>query len=53
MSSRGHFITSLVKSLIRIISCIIGIKSRHVGFLAAGFLIAELLGIFEELVDDR
>lgn len=53
MSSRGHFITSLVKSLIRIISCIFGIKSRNARFLAVGFLVAELLGIFEELVDDR
>lgn len=47
--SKGHFYVSLVKSGVRIIA---GAALMKVGLVTAGLLliIAELLGIFEELV---
>jgi hypothetical protein len=48
-TSRGHFYVSLVKSGIRIIAgvCLI---SGNLVFAGAGFILAEVLGIVEELV---
>jgi hypothetical protein len=48
-TSRGHFYVSLVKSGIRIIAgvCLI---SGNLVFAGAGFILAEVLGVVEELV---
>lgn len=51
MNDKGHFLISVAKSAIRIISCIIALKSIIV--LPIGFLIAEILGILEEVFDKR
>ena len=50
---RGHFWVSYIKSLIRLVSCVIASCTLNARVLAVGFLVAELLGILEELVDDR
>jgi hypothetical protein len=48
-TSKGHFYVSLVKSAIRIVAggCLI---SGNLVFAGAGFILAEVLGIVEELV---
>jgi len=48
-TSNGHFYVSLVKSVIRIIAggCLI---SGNLIFAGAGFILAEVLGIVEEVV---
>lgn len=50
---KGHFIISMVKSVLRIVGCfmlLLGVNSALILF-ALLFLVAELLGIVEELVD--
>lgn len=47
--SRGHFYVSLVKSLIRIVAGVCLISGNFV-FAGAGFILAETLGIVEEIV---
>lgn len=47
--SKKHFYISLVKSAIRIAGCVVALLTGSVMWLAGGFLIAELLGIAEEL----
>jgi hypothetical protein len=48
-TSNGHFYVSLVKSVIRIIAggCLI---SGNLIFAGTGFILAEVLGIVEEVV---
>jgi hypothetical protein len=48
-TSKGHFYVSLAKSVIRILAgaCLI---SGNLVFAGAGFILAEVLGIVEELV---
>jgi hypothetical protein len=53
MKDKGHFITSIIKSVVRIISCIGAIIAKDALVLAAGFLLAEILGIIEEVADKR
>lgn len=53
MNSKGHLIISAIKSSVRIISCVFSLVKRSLIILAGGFLLAELLGIVEELVDNR
>lgn len=53
MNSLGHFLISLVKSILRIGACVWTVVSKDVAVLAIGFGIAELLGILEEVVDKR
>jgi hypothetical protein len=53
MNSLGHLIISLVKSLIRLLSCGISVINKSVMPIAIGFALAELLGIMEEAVDKR
>lgn len=53
MNSKGHFYVSVVKSIIRILSCVGTIIFSNVRLLGVGFLLAELLGVVEELVDYR
>lgn len=50
---RGHFWVSYIKSLVRLVSCVIASCTLDVKALAVGFLVAEILGILEEFVDDR
>lgn len=53
MNSKGHLYVSSAKSALRILSCIVSICKKSVKVLAIGLLAAELLGILEELVDNR
>ena len=53
MNSAGHLIVSIVKSSIRIGSCITAFWDGNIKILALGFGVAEILGIVEELVDAR
>lgn len=55
MNSRGHLIISSIKSMVRIFACILAVFApiNKLEILAIGLLVAEVLGIFEELVDKR
>ena len=53
MKDKGHFITSLIKSGIRIASCVYLIFTWNFPMFAYGFAVAELLGVAEELLDGR
>lgn len=46
-----HYKISMVKSAIRIIGCAVAWYSASVIILAVSFLIAELLGILEEIIE--
>ena len=47
--SKKHFYISMVKSAVRIAGCAVALFTGSVFWLAGGFLVAELLGIAEEL----
>ena len=47
--SKKHFYISLVKSAIRIAGCVVALATGSWGWLAVGLLVAEILGIVEEL----
>ena len=47
--SKMHFYISLVKSAVRIAGCLAVIGGASVYWLAGSFLIAEMLGVAEEL----
>ena len=47
--SKKHFYISLVKSGVRIAGCVVALATGSWAWLAGGFLVAELLGIAEEL----
>ena len=47
---KGHFYVSLIKSAIRIAACAGVLFGGSVMLLAVGFLLAELLGLVEEVV---
>jgi hypothetical protein len=53
MNSKWHLYISFIKSAIRIISCILGIVFNSVLILGIGLLLAEGLGVLEELGDKR
>lgn len=53
MNSLWHLIISLIKSAIRIISGILSVKLQSLEILAIGLILAEILGIIEELKDER
>lgn len=53
MNSKGHLIISLAKSTIRIFSIVIAALSQSWIPMGVGFGVAEVFGIFEELVDKR
>ena len=44
-----HFIISMVKSGVRLVGCFAAIAMQSVTVLALSFLLAEILGIYEEL----
>ncbi len=47
--SKKHFYISLVKSVMRITGCVAVLAGAGIMWLAGAFLVAELLGIAEEL----
>ena len=47
--STKHFWISMVKSGVRIAGCLIALFTGSVAWLAGGFLVAEILGIAEEM----
>jgi ABC-type Fe3+-siderophore transport system permease subunit len=53
MNSKWHLITSLIKSAIRIGACVLALKRKDVQVLAIGLLMAEALGVLEEVGDKR
>lgn len=53
MNSKGHLILSLIKSFLRCLGCITCLIFRDTVWVASSFLGAEVLGILEELVDNR
>ena len=53
MNSKGHLFISIAKSGIRIILAGVAIFTKNITVLASGILVAEVLGIAEELVDKR
>lgn len=53
MNSKGHLLISIAKSIIRIGSCTASLVFGMFSILVAGFLVAELLGVVEEIVDKR
>lgn len=48
-TSKGHFYVSLAKSVIRIVAGVCLISGNFV-FAGTGFILAEILGIVEEMV---
>lgn len=55
MEDKGkyHFWISIIKSILRILSLIAYAICGEVMFFIVGFIIAEFIGILEELVDKR
>jgi len=53
MNSKWHLVVSNIKSVVRILGCIIAILTKSITILAVYFFAAELLGILEELGDKR
>ncbi len=47
--SKKHFYISMIKSGMRILGCTVALFTGSVIWLASGLLVAELLGIAEEL----
>ena len=44
-----HFIVSVIKSATRMLGCFLGIAFQSITVFAFLFLVAEILGIYEEL----
>ncbi len=44
-----HFYISMIKSFMRILGCVVALFTGSIIWLASGLLVAELLGIAEEL----
>jgi Na+/serine symporter len=56
MKDKGHFYTSIIKSILRIgisVSVFIISNDMAVKILATGFGVAEIVGIIEEIADRR
>jgi len=53
MNSKFHLTISLLKSIIRIVSVYVAILTGNWIFMGYGFVIAETMGITEELGDKR
>lgn len=53
MKDKGHFYISLSKSLIRIVGCVLAIAGADILSVPITFLLAEVLGIAEEVFDKR
>ena len=46
-----HYYISLVKSGIRVAGCVVAVVLQSITLLAISFLIAEVLGILEEVIE--
>lgn len=53
MNSKGHLTFSIIKSSMRITFCAVGLIFKDPFIFMFGFILAEILGIFEEFVDKR
>jgi len=53
MNSKWHLLISFLKSFIRIITILVSIILNQWIFLAIGLGLAEILGILEEIKDER
>ncbi len=53
MNSKWHLYTSFAKSFIRIAGCLLSMIYEQWTILAYGLLVAEVLGVLEELGDKR
>lgn len=53
MKDKSHFISSIIKSCLRIVSCIYLMYTWDFIWFACGLVMAELIGIGEELLDER
>jgi len=53
MNSKWHLVVSNIKSIVRIVGCIIAIITKRIDILAWWLLFAEILGILEEIGDKR
>lgn len=53
MNSKKHLYLSLIKSVLRIYGCLFGMRKNSLRYIGRSFVLAELLGIAEELVDER
>lgn len=51
MNDNGHFVVSILKSILRLVGCFVALTYLDWGIML--FAIAELLGIVEEIVDKR
>ena len=53
MGSKGHMYTSMAKSVVRILTCIIALADNSIIILASGLCAAELLEVLKEILDKR
>lgn len=53
MNSKSHLTISIMKSVLRVLSCAVSLITNSLIPLSIGFIFAELFGIVEELVDKR
>ena len=53
MNSKWHLYTSVSKSIIRIVGCGFAVGLQSITVLGVGLVLAEILGILEELKDER
>lgn len=53
MNNKSHFICSLAKSAIRIAGCLLLLLKFDFLTFGLTFLVAEALGVVEEMVDNR
>lgn len=53
VNSKGHLYVSIAKSAIRIVAGAVALVTGDIKVLAGGIVVAEILGVVEELVDFR
>jgi hypothetical protein len=53
VNSKGHLYVSIAKSVIRIVAGAVALVTGDIKVLAGGVVVAEILGVVEELVDFR
>lgn len=53
MNDKGHLYTSLTKSCLRILGCVLFLLNGIAADVVVAFLLAEVLGIVEEMLDKR
>lgn len=53
MNSKGHLTISIIKFATRIVSCLLAVIFGNTNIALTGIVLAEVLGILEEIVDKR